>query len=111
MDNLRRAVRSRYVFEHSETESDDDSKAAKKVKIDRISSVDAMLRAEGVVPEEIIVESDQIGVTTDEEGAKKVGDAASEDDTSDDEVEGDTNACEEVVRIIVISDSGSDSDE
>ena len=111
MDNLRRAVRSRYVFEHSETESDDDSKAAKKVKIDRISSVDTVLHKEGVAPEEIVVESDQIDGPTDEEGAKKDGDAAYDDDTSDDEVEGDTKACEEVTRIVVMSDSGSDSDE
>ena len=81
VDNLRHAVRSRYVFENSETESDDDSKAAKKVKIDRISSVDTVLHKEGVAPEEIVVESDQIDGPTDEEGAKKDGDAAYDDDT------------------------------
>ena len=113
---LRRAVRSRYVSENSETESDDDSKAAKKVKMDPISCVDSIFRAEeGVASKEMVtqVECDQIDVPTDEEGVKKVVDAEYEDGTKDDEAEGATKACEEVMTriVIVISDSGSDSDQ
>ncbi len=106
-------MRSRYVFENSETESDDEPKAAKKVKMDLISCVNAILHAEGVVSKELVVESDQTDVPTDEEGAKKVVDAEYEDGTEDDEAEGATKDCEEVVAriVIVISDSGSDSDE
>ena len=110
---LRRAVRRRSDFENSETESDDDSKAAKKVKMDPISCVDAILCAEGVASKETFVESDQTDVPTDEEGVKKVVDAEYEDGTEDDEAEGATKACEEVMTriVIVINDSGSDSDE
>ena len=110
---LRRAVRSRHVSKNSETESDDDSKAAKKLKMDPISCVDAIHRAEGIASKETVVESDQTDVPTDEEGVKKVVDAEYEDGTEDDEAEGATKACEEVMTriVIVISDSGSDSDE
>ncbi len=101
---VRRAVRTRSAFE---TEIDVESKDAKKVKMDLISSANVILRAEGADPEEISVESDQISVSADEEGDTK--DAG--DDTGDDDTEGAMKASEEVLTHVVIVISGSDGEE
>ena len=82
---IMRAVRTRSVFDNSETEIDIESTDAKKVKMYIISNIDAMLRAEGVEPEEISVERD----------------------TRADDPEGAMQACEKVLTrvVVVISDS------